>query len=84
MKAVISSETKWDEERYARDIADAEAVKADPKKMAMAIRGAKRLAKEQTEKARAMSKVAKVSRPMSSKKVSKNKKTKKGLDPFFD
>jgi hypothetical protein len=57
--AQIIEERKWEEERYARQLAEAEVIRKDPKKMAMARRGAARKANEEMVEARAMQRIAK-------------------------
>ena len=63
--AAIIEDRKWEEERYARQLAEADAIRKDPKKMKMASRGAARLAKNQRDEANAMEKIAKSKRKKS-------------------
>jgi len=57
------TDAEWEEESFAKDLARAEKVKADPKKMAKARKGAKRIAKEEMVEAKYMQAVAKSKPP---------------------
>ncbi len=62
-KAKMSAEDrKWKAENDARTLADAEAIKIDRSRMTAARQAARRMAKEEQERATAMKKIAKHSK----------------------
>ena len=78
MSRGISMDKKWDEESYARTLAEASSIRSDKKKMKMAEAGAKRMAKEKMDEAKAMQKIAK--KPQSTRKSSSKSSSIYDLD----
>ncbi len=70
-KATAPAKDDWEAESDAHTLAQAEAIKADKRRMGRAAKAAKKLADEQAEKAKAMKKIARKSPP---KKAGKRKR----------